>query len=169
MEVSGQLHAPAALSPERIPGTNWIGGWVGPRAGLEAVVERKIPSPIRGLNPVRPARSLVVIPTELPRLLSVKVRFNKGGWLSNGFALCWRMETFSVKKVAGDGDYFGAPLYCWEVKGSEGCSVRVSQLGQVPRDEYKTVVGQGAACGGWYVQNYVVQCSICNRRGRLFC
>jgi hypothetical protein len=30
LEVSGQLHAPAALPP----GTNWIGGWVGPRAGL---------------------------------------------------------------------------------------------------------------------------------------
>jgi hypothetical protein len=30
MEVSGQLHAPAALTV----GTYWIGGWVGPGAGL---------------------------------------------------------------------------------------------------------------------------------------
>jgi hypothetical protein len=30
MEVSGQLHAPAALFPrEKASGTNWIGGWVG--------------------------------------------------------------------------------------------------------------------------------------------
>jgi hypothetical protein len=27
------------------PGTHWIGGWVGPRAVLDAVVKRKIPSP----------------------------------------------------------------------------------------------------------------------------
>jgi hypothetical protein len=46
MEVSGQLHAPAALSPrEGAPGTHCIGGWVGPRAVLDAVVKRKIPSP----------------------------------------------------------------------------------------------------------------------------
>jgi hypothetical protein len=38
MEVSVQLHAPAALPPsERAPGTNWIGGWVGPRAVLDTV------------------------------------------------------------------------------------------------------------------------------------
>jgi hypothetical protein len=43
MEVSGQLHAPVALPPrERAPGTHWIGGWVGPRAVLDAVVQRKI-------------------------------------------------------------------------------------------------------------------------------
>jgi len=27
----------SALRPGRAPGTNWIGGWVGPRAGLDAV------------------------------------------------------------------------------------------------------------------------------------
>jgi hypothetical protein len=44
MEVSGQLHAPAALpSRERAPGIHRIGGWVGPRAVLNiAVVKRKI-------------------------------------------------------------------------------------------------------------------------------
>jgi hypothetical protein len=35
MGVSGQLHAPAALSPGNRPGTHFIGGWVGPRAGLD--------------------------------------------------------------------------------------------------------------------------------------
>jgi hypothetical protein len=30
---------------ERAPGTHWIGGWVGPRAVLDAVVKRKISSP----------------------------------------------------------------------------------------------------------------------------
>jgi hypothetical protein len=33
------------------PGTHWIGGFVGPGTGLDAVVERKIPSPCRDWNP----------------------------------------------------------------------------------------------------------------------
>jgi hypothetical protein len=32
---------------ETDPGTKWIGGWVGPRAVLDAVVTRKIPTPAR--------------------------------------------------------------------------------------------------------------------------
>jgi hypothetical protein len=28
MEVSGQLHAPAALHQGKVPGTHWIGGWL---------------------------------------------------------------------------------------------------------------------------------------------
>jgi len=41
MDVGGQLHAPAALPPERAPGTHWVGGWMGSRAVLDAVVKRK--------------------------------------------------------------------------------------------------------------------------------
>jgi len=41
---------PGFFTPrERIP--NWIGGWVGLRAGLDAMVRRKIPSPYWDLNP----------------------------------------------------------------------------------------------------------------------
>jgi hypothetical protein len=36
---------------ERAPITHWIGGWVGSRAILDAVVKRKIPSPRRESNP----------------------------------------------------------------------------------------------------------------------
>jgi hypothetical protein len=55
MEVSGQLHALAALSPgKRAPGTHWIGGWVGARAILDTVVKRKIPSPHQESNPRTP-------------------------------------------------------------------------------------------------------------------
>jgi hypothetical protein len=53
---------------ERTPGTHWIGGWVGPRAGLEAVEKRKNLSPCRESNPGRPANNLV---TELHRLLHI--------------------------------------------------------------------------------------------------
>jgi hypothetical protein len=39
---------PARFTPrERSPGTHWIGGWMGRRAVLDAVVKRKIPSPSR--------------------------------------------------------------------------------------------------------------------------
>jgi hypothetical protein len=41
MEVSGQLHAPTALPPERARGTHWVGGLVGPRAGLDDVEKGK--------------------------------------------------------------------------------------------------------------------------------
>jgi hypothetical protein len=41
-------------SRERAPGTHWIGGWVGPRAVLDAVVKRIIPSPRRESNPRTP-------------------------------------------------------------------------------------------------------------------
>jgi hypothetical protein len=33
--VGGQRHAPAALPPQKIPGTHFTGGWVGLRAGLD--------------------------------------------------------------------------------------------------------------------------------------
>jgi hypothetical protein len=36
---------------ERAPGTHWIEGWVGPRAGLNTVVKRKILSSCRDSNP----------------------------------------------------------------------------------------------------------------------
>jgi hypothetical protein len=40
--VSGQLQDPAALTPgKEPPGTHWIGGWVGPRAGLDDLEKRK--------------------------------------------------------------------------------------------------------------------------------
>jgi hypothetical protein len=58
---------------ERTSGTHFIGGWASPRAGLDAVMKRKIPSPHRESNSNLPARSLVTIPTELLRLVFVTV------------------------------------------------------------------------------------------------
>jgi hypothetical protein len=66
MEVSGQLHAPAALPLEKehkVPiRQEW--GWVGPRAGLDAVAKITFPSPCQKSNPDRPARSLERIAEE---------------------------------------------------------------------------------------------------------
>jgi hypothetical protein len=53
MEVSGQL-----THRERAHGDHWIGGCVGPRAVLDAVVKRKIPSPRQESNP----KTLIVQP-----------------------------------------------------------------------------------------------------------
>jgi hypothetical protein len=43
MGMSGQFYIPTALSLGKNPGTNWIEGWVGPRASLDTVTKRKIP------------------------------------------------------------------------------------------------------------------------------
>jgi hypothetical protein len=40
------------------PGTHWMGGWVGPRTGLDVVEKRKVALLCRESNPGRPARSL---------------------------------------------------------------------------------------------------------------
>jgi hypothetical protein len=46
---------PGRFTPrERAFNTHWIGGWVGSRAVLDAVVRRKIPSPRRESNPRTP-------------------------------------------------------------------------------------------------------------------
>jgi hypothetical protein len=49
MGLSGQRHAPAVLYH---PGTYWIGGWEGPRAGLDAEARRKILCPCRDRTPI---------------------------------------------------------------------------------------------------------------------
>jgi hypothetical protein len=51
---------PGRFTPrKRVPGIHWIGGWVGPRAVLDAVVKRKIPSPRLESNPRTPIVQLV--------------------------------------------------------------------------------------------------------------
>jgi hypothetical protein len=46
---------PSRFTPrERAPRTHWIGGWMGPKADLDAVARRKIPSPSWESNPDHP-------------------------------------------------------------------------------------------------------------------
>jgi hypothetical protein len=43
---------PSHFTPrERAPGTPWIGGWVDPKASLDAMMKRKVHSPCQDLNP----------------------------------------------------------------------------------------------------------------------
>jgi hypothetical protein len=72
MEVSGQLQVPAALSPKKnhwYPLDRRFGG-VQSRSGRGGEEKNSQPPPgIELLNPDRPARSLVTIPTKLSRLI----------------------------------------------------------------------------------------------------
>jgi len=64
------LHALAALPLEkREAGTHWTGGWVDPRASLDAMAKRKNPCPSWKLNPSHPTHSRVNILTELSQFL----------------------------------------------------------------------------------------------------
>jgi hypothetical protein len=74
MEVSGQLHVPDAKPVRKEPlVTHWIGGWVGPWAGLDIVAKgKKNPRPCREMNPERQACSIVTVLTE-QHLLRVRL------------------------------------------------------------------------------------------------
>jgi hypothetical protein len=64
---------------DRTPATHWIGGWVDPRAGMDAMEKRKISFLSRELNPGRPARSPVAN-------WNTTSKSNRAGW-SSGKAL----------------------------------------------------------------------------------
>jgi hypothetical protein len=58
--VVSVTHRPRSSPGERTPGTHFTGGWVGPRAGLDAEARGKILSPLPEIeprSPGRPARS----------------------------------------------------------------------------------------------------------------
>jgi hypothetical protein len=77
MKVSGQLHAPIALSLRKgAPGTHWIRDCPEPKAGLDTVVKRKIPTPCQDLKPpiIQPVDQRYT--TELSRLLINNVIIN---------------------------------------------------------------------------------------------
>jgi hypothetical protein len=68
MEVSGQIHTHAAITPGKTThGTHYIGGWVGPSVGLNVMEKRLISCLCQQSNPIQVllARRLFSIPTEL--------------------------------------------------------------------------------------------------------
>jgi hypothetical protein len=67
--VSGQLHAPATLSVgETAAGTHWTGGWVGPKASLEATEQRQT-LPLLGVKPQSSSPRPVTVLTEVFQLV----------------------------------------------------------------------------------------------------
>jgi len=76
LNVGTRLRWVASFTPRPLyprckpPGTRWIGGWVGPRAGLEAVAKRNNPYPYRKSYSGLPACTLVTIVTEITWLLT---------------------------------------------------------------------------------------------------
>jgi len=56
MEVGGQRHATAALALGKRPGTNSMGGWMGPRAGMDGCGKSR-PPPVFDSRTVEPVAS----------------------------------------------------------------------------------------------------------------
>jgi hypothetical protein len=80
-------------SGERTSGTgiHWIGDWVGPKAGLDAVAKRKIPNPRRESNPQTPISSPQ--PVAMGRIILK--------WLQN--TGCVGMDSFQVAQCTVQG------------------------------------------------------------------
>jgi hypothetical protein len=70
MEVSSQLHDPAALPPEKKPLVPIV-----PSANIDAVVKRKIPSPYQdsNLRSFSPSVALILLPAKLTLRYTVRV------------------------------------------------------------------------------------------------
>jgi hypothetical protein len=74
--VSSQLHASAEATPgKRVHGTRWVGDWVGPRAGLDAVEINLFLVP--RINPRTSSLYLVTMSTELSKLRQLSIIVNK--------------------------------------------------------------------------------------------
>jgi hypothetical protein len=85
---------PGRFAPrERAPGTHWIGGWVGPRAGLDAVVKRKFQAPAGTWTPDHSARSPALYHWAIPAPPPKQYRpllFARCSWRCINAARSWR-------------------------------------------------------------------------------
>jgi hypothetical protein len=71
--ANGQLHVPAALPlKERASVIYWVGGWLGFRAGMDAMEKKKISCPCRESIPDHPAHSLSLYRLSYPGFGSQK-------------------------------------------------------------------------------------------------
>jgi hypothetical protein len=59
MEVDGQPCPGRFIPVKKVPGTNWTGSWVDPRASLDVLGNRRVSCPCWDLNPRHPACSFV--------------------------------------------------------------------------------------------------------------
>jgi hypothetical protein len=97
--VSGQSHAPDALSPQkRTPGSHWTGGWVGLRAGLDTEARTKILCFCPGSNPGVPASSQSLYWLKYPSFSSKPIRTHTLSSISRR-SRCSAVETVSLNNV----------------------------------------------------------------------
>jgi hypothetical protein len=76
METRGQFHGETALPPgERVPGTHFTEGWVGPRTGLHGTEIDKFYAAGNRTGSFNPQP--VAIPTELSRLFCSVINLGK--------------------------------------------------------------------------------------------
>jgi hypothetical protein len=71
----GGAERPALHLGRFTPGPHWIGGWVGPRAGLDAVKKRKI-FPCRRIEIQPTSPQPIAVPTELSHLLLLSIFYS---------------------------------------------------------------------------------------------
>jgi len=78
MGVVGQSHIPVALPPGKRLGTNYIGGWVGPRAGLDGCGKSR-PNGIRSTDRPALSKSLYRLSYHGPGLWMGRSEYSSGG------------------------------------------------------------------------------------------
>ena len=93
---------------KRVPGTHWVVGWVGPRAGLAVLGNRQVSFPCWDPNPRRPIHSLVTT-------LSIPCDLGSSVWM------LWRRQNLMVVVEEEKGEYF--QFYTWfvEICGTACC------------------------------------------------
>jgi len=87
LDVSSQIHTPAAAPTEITHGTQWVGSWVGPSAILRVLEKRKT-LPFSGIGTSdRSVRRLITTPTMLPGTDidgKIKLKFWYYEWRGSG-------------------------------------------------------------------------------------
>jgi hypothetical protein len=71
LEVNGQLYTHPPV--EKVPGTCWIRGWVGPRAGLDDAEKEKI-LPLPGLEFISVGCPFIAISSRILSVYSDKLK-----------------------------------------------------------------------------------------------
>jgi hypothetical protein len=103
MEVSGQLHVPAALPRDkrpRYPSDTWLGASQS-RSGRGGKEKKSHHTPCRELNPSRPAPKHSLYTEWANKLLCVFFKFNKCYW----YTLCWEQSILGQFTLHGERRY----------------------------------------------------------------
>jgi hypothetical protein len=84
-------------------GTHWIGGWMGPRAGLDAVARGKLLCLCWGLNPCCPVCSQTYWLMLKNTLSWHKMLMNRSMWVYTVWKKTWDTSLFVTVSVYGGG------------------------------------------------------------------